>query len=107
MFYIMIAVVVIQQYTFVKTHRIAALKLVNFIARKLHLNKANQFLNSKKNFFCKNFDSAIPCTNWSDKISCKAQGLSPSIHLCFRHNRTSWSYNNSSVFCNEIKTYHI
>lgn len=53
----MITIVVIQQYTFVKTYQIAVLKLVNFIVCKLYLNKAD-----KKNL-CKNSDSfCYSCT---------------------------------------------
>ena len=39
----------------------------------------------KKNNLCKNFDSAILCPNWGDKISQEAQGLYPSICLYLRN----------------------
>lgn len=42
MVYIMIAVMVMQQYTFVRTHQIAVLKLVDFILCKLYLSTADK-----------------------------------------------------------------
>ena len=43
--------------------------------------KFSNIKKKKKKNLCKKFDSAILCPNWGDKISQKAQGLYPSVHL--------------------------
>lgn len=55
MFYIKMAVMIIWQYTFVKAHQIAILKLINFIVSYISIKLTKKFSNIKKSwqeFWC-------------------------------------------------------
>lgn len=105
MVYIVIAVIVIQQYAFVGTHQIAVLNLVDFILCKLHLCTADKkrFLNIKKTFARILILSALASTNWGNKIPWKFyERKTSSILFCLRNGRINRSYKNSSVSWNQI-----